>query len=273
MSIVLLVCAVAGYFGFSYLGKWQERSNASRDDSGGGGAAGEAGHISELNNVLDITEPDHLGMTTKEAKAEERRQKREKAKFEAEMKKMEANAPSEGAGVSPEQGNAVATAVAEMAKMPLASGVWAMDLDTAAIPAGRANGTISGTNFIVDTAVLVKVGPTQVLALRQGTNITSDCEMFIRFQLNAGEELAGHTWSISQEMKGKGVPQVTKSWKTNPRYAPTKKAFATGYAMKLEFGQPANGVIPGTISVSLPDPEQSYVVGAFKAALVTPGSN
>ena len=45
-----------------------------------------------------------------------------------------------------------------------------------------------------------------------------------------------------------------------------QKFFITGYAMKLELGQPADGTIPGKIFLALPDPEQSVVAGIFKIA-------
>jgi hypothetical protein len=66
-------------------------------------------------------------------------------------------------------------------------------------------------------------------------------------------------------MKGAVVPQVAKRWKTNPRFAPTLKSFANGYAMKLEFGQITEGEMAGKIFIALPDAEQSVVAGAFKA--------
>jgi hypothetical protein len=68
-------------------------------------------------------------------------------------------------------------------------------------------------------------------------------------------------------MKGSGVPQVAKRWKTDPRYAPQVKSFQSGYAMKLELGQLADGAVPGKIFLALPDTEQSVMGGVFKATL------
>src|SRR5579859_5914969 len=70
-------------------------------------------------------------------------------------------------------------------------------------------------------------------------------------------------------MSGVGVPQVTKLWKNNPRFAPAYKSFTSGYAMKLELGQAADGVVPGKIFLALPDPEQSVVAGNFNASIIT----
>jgi len=70
-------------------------------------------------------------------------------------------------------------------------------------------------------------------------------------------------------MSGAGVPQVTKRWKTNPKYAPQYKSFTSGYAMRLELGQLADGAMPGKIFLALPDPEQSVVAGTFRATIIT----
>jgi hypothetical protein len=67
-------------------------------------------------------------------------------------------------------------------------------------------------------------------------------------------------------MKGAGVPQILKRWKATPSSAMQQKFFSTGYAMKLELGQAADGTIPGKIFLALPDPEQSVVAGIFKVA-------
>lgn len=262
---MVVVFGVGAYFLFGLISNWQSKLSADK----GGSDGGQVGHINALNDVLDRTDPDHMGMSSKEAAVAKREEAKYKARMEAEEKRYQQQETN--GGIDPQQGNAVANATADMATMPLASGTWSLDLDSETIPEGKANGMITGTNFVVDTAVLVKVGVTHILTLREGTNALADRELFVTLPLNAGEQMAGHTWNITKDMKGKGVPQVIKRWKTNPRYAASKKAFPTGYAMKLEFGQATNGIIPGKISVSLPDPESSYVVGSFKAALVTPG--
>ena len=68
-------------------------------------------------------------------------------------------------------------------------------------------------------------------------------------------------------MKAPEAPQVTKRWKTNPRYGPTVRNFATGYVMKLEFGELTNNAVSGKIFIALPDTEQSVVAGLFNASV------
>jgi len=117
------------------------------------------------------------------------------------------------------------------------------------------------------------VGTAQVLRFLQGPAVSPDREMMVYLHLKAGEKLGGQTLSISQDMRGTGVPQVTKRWKSNPKYAPTLKSFSTGYAMKLELGQMTNNLVPGKIFVALPDTEQTVVAGTFNAAVIVPDPN
>ena len=144
---------------------------------------------------------------------------------------------------------------------PIVVPTWTLDLEKAAIPAGKVNGTISGTNFLAETALCTD----QVLRLSQGAPASPDREILVYLRLNRGESPTGRTWTVSQDMRGRTVPQVVKRWKNNPKYAPLSKTFGSGYAMKLSLGEVTNGVLPGKIFVALPDPEQSVVAGAFTA--------
>jgi DNA-directed RNA polymerase subunit RPC12/RpoP len=151
-------------------------------------------------------------------------------------------------------------------ELPVLPAVWTLDVDKASIPEGKANGMIAGTNFFVETARLDQVGPAYLLRLLQGPVLAPDRAFMIYLRPNAGESVTGHTWTVSQDMKGKTVPQVVELWKTNPRYQAKQKAFSYGYAMKLELGEITNGVIPGKIFLAVPpDTEQSVVAGFFKA--------
>jgi hypothetical protein len=147
--------------------------------------------------------------------------------------------------------------------------VWTLDITKARIPSSRANGAISGTNFVAENARVDPVGTAQVLRLLQGQAVSPDREVLIYLHLKAGEKLGGQTLNVSQEMAGVGVPQVTKRWKNNPKYAPLYKSFTSGYALRLELGQVADGSLPGKIYLALPDPDQSVVAGSFVASITT----
>jgi hypothetical protein len=71
-------------------------------------------------------------------------------------------------------------------------------------------------------------------------------------------------------MKGATVPQVAKRWRTDPRYAPTIKSYATGYALKLELEPIRQGEVKGKIFISLPDTEQTVAAGSFTAETSLP---
>ena len=153
--------------------------------------------------------------------------------------------------------------------LPLSPPLWTLDVATAKIPEGQANGKIAGANFVVDTARIDRVGPAQVLSLRQGTGPAADREFLIYLHLAAGETLPGHNWTISQETKPPTAPQVLKRWRSDPKFAAQQKFFSSGYAMKLELGQTNDSGMPGKIFLALPDPEQSIVAGIFKIQAAT----
>ena len=156
-------------------------------------------------------------------------------------------------------------------ELPMAPAVWTLDLAQAKLPAGKANGAIGGTNFVVETAQFDQGGGTYLLRLMQGAAPTPDAEVKIYLHLEPTESPTGHVWTVSQEMKGKGVPQIVKVWKPNPKYAAQQKAFFSGYAMKLELGKIKDGALSGKIFLALPDKEQSVVAGAFKATTALTG--
>jgi hypothetical protein len=153
-------------------------------------------------------------------------------------------------------------------ELPVLPAVWTLDVDTAKIPEGKANGTLGGTNFMVETAVCVP----QLLRLSEGAAAAPDRELQIFLRLNAGDSLTGRTWTVNpQDPAGKSVPQVVKRWKANPRSATQSKTFSSGYAMKLELGDVEANMITGKIFLALPDPEKSVVAGVFKATTGLPG--
>lgn len=172
-----------------------------------------------------------------------------------------------GPGVAAADPGGVAAPKPAEKELPLIPATWTLDLEAAKTPEGRANGAVSGTNFVVETARLDFVGTAYLLSLRQGGGVSPDREIQVFLRPKAGQPLTNQTWTVTKDMKGPGVPQVVKRWKTNPKYAPRQKAFSSGYAMKLELGQASEDGISGKIFLALPDPEQSVVAGVFKAVV------
>ncbi len=146
--------------------------------------------------------------------------------------------------------------------------VFTLEVATANIPEGKVNGMVSGTNFVPDSVRLDKLGPAEVLQFVQGQPTSPDREVLVYLYPKAGETLAGHTWTVSQDQKT-GVPQVGKRWKPDPSQQPKVQTYPHGYAMKLELGQMNGSTLPGKIYLALNDGQQTVVAGKFDAAVST----
>jgi hypothetical protein len=145
---------------------------------------------------------------------------------------------------------------------------------SAKIPEGPVNGSVSGTNFLAEAARVDPVGAAHVLRFLQGQPNSPDREVLVYLYLKPGEKLGGQSLTISNQMRGAGVPQVAKRWKVSPQYAPSLKSFANGYAMKLELGKAADdGNMPGKIFLALPDAEKTVVAGVFTATVAQADPN
>jgi hypothetical protein len=252
----MVALGTGGYFGFMWVSDYQAKAKAKSAEAEKNGDGGQVGHIAELNTVMDATDPSQSsGDSARSAKRAKR--------------------PADGAQAPPAApGDASAAAAASAAdNQPVIPPAWTLDLAVAKIPETRANGSISGTNFLVETARVDPVNMAQVLRLLQGPAASPDREILVYLHLKPGEKLGGQTLSISQDMRGTGVPQVSKRWKTNPRFAPLLRSFSTGYVLKLELGQLAENVLPGKIYLSFPDTEQSVVAGSFKASVLAADPN
>jgi DNA-directed RNA polymerase subunit RPC12/RpoP len=155
-------------------------------------------------------------------------------------------------------------------ELPVLPAVWTLDVDQAKIPEGKANGTLAGTNFMVETAICVP----QLLRLSQGAAGAPDHEIQIFLRLSTSDSLSGHSWTVkTNDPAGKDVPQVVVRWKPNPRSATQTKSYSSRYAMKLELGDLQTNQITGKIFLALPDPDQSVVAGVFKAMTASANPN
>lgn len=258
--VVVAVLGVGGYYGFQWLMAMQAKSNAARDREMANADGGQVGHISELNNFLDATEPGGAGLGSvgrRPASGAPR------ARAAAAAAATAAAMPAAG-----DDGTTDPAAAPAEKPLPVIAPVYTLEADSAKIPEGRVNGMISGTNFVAETVSLVPSTTTQVLKLTQGAAASPDREILVYIKLKAGEKLGGQKITSTKDAKDPAISSVMKRWKTNPRYAPTSKAFSSGFALKLELGQPGEGFIPGKIYLALPDTEQTVVAGVFKATSV-----
>ena len=230
---------VAVSIGLHYADILQTKFNKTSKEIVANSSGGELGHIAAVYDVLDKTDP---------------------ARYEGH-----------GGGYNIHQNEAAwrDIAMANAPKpdptlsLPLLPAVWTLDLASAKIPEGRANGTLAGTNFTIETVQVARAGFSEALSFQQGVGTTADRELFIYLNASGATNLAGRSWNISPEMKGKDVPQIMKRWTANPKYAPIAKNYNTGYALKFDIGQPTNGWLPARIFLALPDTNQTVVAGAF----------
>lgn len=147
--------------------------------------------------------------------------------------------------------------------------VFTLDVTNAAIPEGKVNGMFSGTNFVPDSIRLDQIGPVQALRFLQGAPTAPDRELLIYLHPKAGETLAGHNWTVSEEQKT-GAPQILKRWKDPASQQPRAQTYNHGYAMKLELGQMNGSTLQGKIFLALNDGQQTVAAGKFEAQVSAP---
>jgi len=246
-SVALIVCAVGGYFGVTYVMQLQEKANEKRRAAERNADGGEMGHIANLYDVLDRTEPGGRGLGSTPRASGPRAQPGTRA-----IDVPPAQTPADPAAANK--------------ALPVIPPVYALETVTTNIPESRVNGMISGTNFLADTVRIDSAGTAQVLRFIQGTPASPDRELLIYLHPKPAEKTSGHTWTIKADQRGSDVPQVVKRAKINPKYAATSKSFPYGYAMTLELGPTTNTTAVGKIYIALPDAEKSVVAGVFTAS-------
>jgi hypothetical protein len=136
---------------------------------------------------------------------------------------------------------------------------WTLNLDSIGFPDTPVAGRINGNGFYCEKATL-KGG---TLTLRQGRTWPPDLGISVLLVAREGEELAGKYIFIPPE-RSPPIPRIILRWKDDQQQALTQTIEA-GYAMKLAFGQPVNGKMPGKIYLCLPDDPKSFVAGVFEA--------
>src|SRR5262245_11471561 len=243
-AAAFIIVGVGGYYGYAWLSERQDKLNSKRRDAERNADGGQVGHIADLNQVLDATEPGGSMLGGGPAGgAPERRSGGSKS---ISVPGKAGLAPGEtGEGEDPSK------------KLPIVAPVYTLEVATAKIPEGRVNGTISGTNFVADAARLDTVPGAVLLRLFQGPVQNPDREVMLYLRPNPREALGETSCTSSQDRRGPSVPTAAKRWKPNPKFAATTKSFSSGFAMKLEFGKVADGQLPGKIYLALPDTEKT----------------
>src|SRR5207245_10218921 len=146
---------------------------------------GEMGHIANLYDVLDATEPGGRGLG---------------GGVQGSGPRPRQTTAARPIYVPGERGTREESLASENQDLPVIPAVWTLEVATATIPEGRVNGMISGTNFLADSA---RLEATYVLSLRQGTNASPEREILVYLHPRPGEKISGRTWTVSKDMKDK----------------------------------------------------------------------
>lgn len=141
---------------------------------------------------------------------------------------------------------------------------WTMELVKGVIPEQTPSGSVHGSGFLCEKAVLQ--GGT--LSLRQGKIWPPDLGISIHLFAQQAEDLSGKTLVVRPD-RPPPVPQVVLRWK-DEQQQPVTLQIDRGYALKVVFGQPAEGRMPGRIYISLPDDSHSFAAGTFDALIRKP---
>ena len=141
---------------------------------------------------------------------------------------------------------------------------WSLELSRASLPETLAAGRIRGSGFLCERATLQ--GGT--LTLRQGKTWPPDLGISVNLFAQQGEELTGKTIEVAAD-RTPPLPKVVLRWKTDQDKAQTEN-LTQGYALRLVFGDPLEGRMPGRIYISLPDDAKSFVAGTFDAEIRKP---
>jgi hypothetical protein len=141
---------------------------------------------------------------------------------------------------------------------------WSLELSKASLPEAQAVGRIRGSGFMCERATLQGGS----LTLRQGKTWPPDLGISVNLFAQQGEELTGKTIEITPD-RAPPLPKIVLRWKNDQEKALTEN-LTSGYAMRLVFGNPLEGHMPGRIYISLPDETKSFVAGTFDAEIRKP---
>jgi hypothetical protein len=170
---------------------------------------------------------------------------------------------SAAAGAPPNATNSVSEKTNAPAKPvvvapPASDTNWTLNLDGVTnFPDAPVAGRIHALDFLVERAYFQN----GILTLREGSRGPLDFGCTINFSGAAAAALSGQTINVTTNADA--AARITLRWKNDADSG--RDNFASGYAMRLEFGALANNHLPGKIYLCTPDAEKSYLLGTFNA--------
>lgn len=139
---------------------------------------------------------------------------------------------------------------------------WSLKVADLAFPSGPVSGRVHGTPFQAERVELQGGW----LKFRQGAGFIADLQLDVVLFVSNVSELNGKSYSIEGTKFGM-KPHIWMYWKGPRENSREQKSVMNGYSLRLEFGQAANGQIPGKIYLCLPDTDKSFIRGEFVATL------
>jgi hypothetical protein len=146
---------------------------------------------------------------------------------------------------------------------PPPAAAWTADVKEMRFPTTPAAGKVRGRPFALQSSDLSRLRG-RFLTLRQGDEFNPELEVKILLSAAKDDSFAGKTYEIAPGAEPP-VPPVSVSWREQERRFPEPVLFTAKYALRLEFGQEADGKLPGRVYLCLPDESQSFVAGTFTA--------
>jgi len=171
-----------------------------------------------------------------------------------------ANPPTVPATVPP---SSTLPVVVVPANLPLPAGTnyWRLNVNAVGTPEIPAGGKVHGKFFTGQKMVLNADG----LTIRTA-NYPPEAGIAVYLRPNPIESLFGKSIAFGADTPE--APPVFLRWKDAQGQAAQQAE--TGYALRIEFEQPAGNYISGKIYLCAPDEMKSYVVGRFNAEIVKP---
>jgi DNA-directed RNA polymerase subunit RPC12/RpoP len=146
---------------------------------------------------------------------------------------------------------------------PLAdtNNLWTLNVDSVVTPDLPVGGKVHGKNFMAQRVILNGDG----LTIRTAEN-PPEAGVTIYLRPNPIQSVFGKTIFVKPDAAN--APMLNLRWKDAQGQAMQQSE--TGYALRIEFGQPSGGHLPGKIYLCAPDEMKSYVVGNFNADIAKP---
>jgi len=144
--------------------------------------------------------------------------------------------------------------------VPTGTNYWTLNVNAVGTPAMPAGGKVHGRSFTAGRMVLNKDG----LTIRTA-DFPPEAGVTIYLRPDPIESLYGK--SLVFEPNTPQAPAVYLRWK-NAQGQESDDVKNSGYALRIEFGNPVSNHIPGKIYLCTPDEFKSYVVGDFNAEIV-----